>query len=79
MLAFSGNNSLAIKVLDFSAHRQKLIGFVVGLSGAKVFCLDGSAMLTHELPLGAPMYQYIDRKMYREAYKVACLGMFLLF
>jgi intraflagellar transport protein 122 len=74
MIAFSGNGSLAIKVLDFPAHRQKMMGFVVGLSGAKVFCLNGSSMVTLELPLSAPMYQYIDKKMYEEAYKVACLG-----
>lgn len=76
MIAFSGNGSLAIKVLDFPAHRQKMMGFVVGLSGAKVFCLNGSSMVTLELPLSAPMYQYIDKKMYEEAYKVACLGFY---
>lgn len=77
MIAFSGNNTLAIKVLDFPAHRQKLSGFVVGLSGAKLFCLNGSSMVTLELPLSAPMYQYIDKKMFAEAYRVACLGEFL--
>lgn len=76
MLAFSGNNSLAIKVLDFPAHKQKLTGFVVGLSGSKVFCLNGPVMSTFELPLSAPMYQYIERDMFSEAYKVACLGNF---
>lgn len=74
MIAFSGNGSLAIKVLDFPVHRQKMMGFVVGLSGAKVFCLNGSNMVTLELPLSAPMYQYIDKKMYLEAYRIACLG-----
>lgn len=74
MLALSGNNSLAIKVRDFPPHRQKLNGFVVGLSGSKVFCLNGSVMNTLEVPLSSPMYQYIDKKMFSEAYKVACLG-----
>lgn len=74
MLAFSGNNTLSIKVMDFPAHTQKLNGFVVGLMGSKVFCLNGSNMNTLELPLSAPMYQYIDKKMFNEAYKVACLG-----
>lgn len=76
MLAFSGNNTLAIKIRDFPAHRQKVNGFVVGLSGSKVFCLNGPIMNTLELPLSAPMYQFIDKKMYTEAYKVACLGMY---
>ncbi|XP_023027775.2 intraflagellar transport protein Oseg1 isoform X1 [Leptinotarsa decemlineata] len=74
MLAFSGNNSLSIKVKDFPSHVQKLSGFVVGLTGSKVFCLNGSNMNTLEVPLSSPMYQYIDKKMYHEAYRVACLG-----
>ncbi|XP_022909973.2 intraflagellar transport protein 122 homolog [Onthophagus taurus] len=74
MLAFTGQDNLAIKVLDFPAHKQKLHGFVVGLSGSKVFCLNGPTMNTFEMPLGAPMYQYIDKKMFQDAYKVACLG-----
>lgn len=74
MLAYSGNNLLAIKVESFPAHKQKLSGFVVGQSGSKTFCLNGSIMTTLELPLSAPMYQYIEKKMFREAHKVACLG-----
>ncbi|CAH1119744.1 unnamed protein product [Phaedon cochleariae] len=74
MLAFSGNSNLSIKVMDFPAHVQKLNGFVVGLTGSKVFCLNGSTMNTLDLPLSTPMYQYIDKKMYSEAYRVACLG-----
>lgn len=74
MLAFSGNNTLAIKVSEFSPFKQKLAGFVVGLSGSKAFCLNGQTMTTIQLPLSAPMYQYIDKKIYREAYKIACLG-----
>ncbi|XP_044767186.1 intraflagellar transport protein 122 homolog [Coccinella septempunctata] len=74
MLAFSGNNSLAIKVSEIIPFKQKLPGFVVGLSGSKAFCLNGQTMTTIQLPLSAPMYQYIDKKMYREAYHIACLG-----
>lgn len=59
---------------DFPAHRQKLVGFVVGLTGSRVFCLNGPNMTTLELPLSTPMYQYIEKKMFNEAHKVACLG-----
>ncbi len=31
-------------------------------------------MTTLQVPLSAPMYQYLDRKLYREAYEVACMG-----
>ncbi|KAK9891411.1 hypothetical protein WA026_014648 [Henosepilachna vigintioctopunctata] len=74
MLAFSGSNTLAVRVSDFTPFKQKMSGFVVGLSGSKVFCLNGRTMTTVELALSAPMYQYIDRKMYKEAYQIACLG-----
>lgn len=77
MIAFSGNNMLAIKVSDFPAHRQKLIGFVVGLTGSRAFCLNGSTMTSMDLPLSSPMYQYIERRLYNEAYQVACLGILL--
>lgn len=74
MIAFSGNNTLGIKVSDFLAHRQKLVGFVVGLTGSRAFCLNGPNMITMELPLSSPMYQYIEHKLYKEAHEVACLG-----
>lgn len=78
MLSFSGNETLAIKIVDFPSHQQKLHGFVVGLSGSKVFCLNGSNMNTFEMALSAPMYQYIDKKMFYEAHKIACLGIHFL-
>lgn len=78
MLAYSGSNILAIKVESFPAHKQKLSGFVVGQSGSKTFCLNGATMTTFELPLSAPMYQYIEKKLFKQAHKVACLGKILL-
>ncbi|XP_060520600.1 intraflagellar transport protein 122 homolog [Cylas formicarius] len=74
MLAYSGNGQLAIKVTDFPAQAQKMPGFVVGLSGSRVFCLNGTTMNATDLPLSAPMYQFVERRMYDEAYKIACLG-----
>uniref|UniRef100_A0A1B6JCB8 Intraflagellar transport protein 122 homolog n=2 Tax=Proconiini TaxID=565685 RepID=A0A1B6JCB8_9HEMI len=74
MLCFSGNNSLSIKAADFPLHQQKLMGFVVGFCGSKIFCLHVSTMATVEVPLSAPMYQYLEKKQFRDAYAVACLG-----
>lgn len=74
MLCFSGNNILSIKASNFPVHQQKFMGFVVGLCGSKIFCLHVSTMSTVEVPLSAPMYQYLEKKMFREAYKIACLG-----
>ncbi|RXG56418.1 Intraflagellar transport protein [Armadillidium vulgare] len=74
MLCFSGNNMLNIKASNFPTHQQKLQGFVVGFSGSKIFCLHIYNMSTIEVPQSAPMYQYLDKKMFEEAYTIACLG-----
>lgn len=74
MLCFSGAGFLNIKAGNFPVQQQKLQGFVVGFCGSKIFCLHFNTMSTIEVPQSAPMYQYIDRKMFNEAYKVACLG-----
>ncbi|KAK3882424.1 hypothetical protein Pcinc_013198 [Petrolisthes cinctipes] len=74
MLCFSGSNTLNIKASNFPTHQQKLQGFVVGFSGSKIFCLHIYSMSTIEVPQSAPMYQYLDKKMYKEAYEIACLG-----
>ncbi|XP_041130093.1 intraflagellar transport protein 122 homolog [Polyodon spathula] len=74
MLCFSGNRYLNIKTSNFPVHQQKLQGFVVGYNGSKIFCLHVYAMSAVEVPQSAPMYQYLERKMYKEAYQIACLG-----
>ncbi|KAL1117127.1 hypothetical protein AAG570_004455 [Ranatra chinensis] len=74
MLCFSGNGLLSIKANGFPVHQQKLMGFVVGFRGSKIFCLHSNAMTATEVPLSASMYQYLDKKLFREGYHVACLG-----
>ncbi|CAB4004101.1 intraflagellar transport 122 homolog, partial [Paramuricea clavata] len=74
MLCYSGNGILNIKASNFPVHQQKLQGFVVGFSGSKIFCLHVYAMTAVEVPQSASMYQYLETKQYKEAYKVACLG-----
>lgn len=74
MLCYSGNGILNIKASSFPVHQQKLQGFVVGFSGSKIFCLHVYAMSAVEVPQSASMYQYLETKMFQEAYKVACLG-----
>uniref|UniRef100_A0A8C5VP12 Intraflagellar transport protein 122 homolog n=1 Tax=Microcebus murinus TaxID=30608 RepID=A0A8C5VP12_MICMU len=74
MLCFSGGGYLNIKASTFPVHQQKLQGFVVGYNGSKIFCLHVFSMSAVEVPQSAPMYQYLDRKMFKEAYQIACLG-----
>ena len=74
MLCYSGNNTLSIKAGNFPPHQQKLMGFVVGFSGSKIFSLHVYSMTTIEVPLSSPMYQYLDKKDYNNAYTIGCLG-----
>ncbi|XP_071492144.1 intraflagellar transport protein 122 homolog [Diadema antillarum] len=74
MLCFSGNGTLNIKASNFPVKQQKLQGFVVGFTGSKIFCLHIYAMTTVEVPQSAAMYQYLERKQFKDAYKVSCLG-----
>uniref|UniRef100_A0A3B5B9M3 Intraflagellar transport protein 122 homolog n=1 Tax=Stegastes partitus TaxID=144197 RepID=A0A3B5B9M3_9TELE len=74
MLCFSGNGYLNIKASNFPVHQQKMQGFMVGYNGSKIFCLHVYSMSAVEVPQSAPMYQYLERKMFKEAYQIACLG-----
>uniref|UniRef100_A0A3Q4C0N9 Intraflagellar transport protein 122 homolog n=1 Tax=Mola mola TaxID=94237 RepID=A0A3Q4C0N9_MOLML len=74
MLCFSGNGYLNIKASNFPVHQQKMQGFMVGYNGSKIFCLHVYSMAAVEVPQSAPMYQYLERKMFKEAYQIACLG-----
>ncbi|XP_073975880.1 intraflagellar transport protein Oseg1 isoform X2 [Rhodnius prolixus] len=74
MLCFSGNNTLSIKASNFAEHQLKIQGFVVGFCSSKIFCFHQNKMSTIDVPLSAPMYQYLEKKLFREVYEIACLG-----
>ncbi|XP_037078773.1 LOW QUALITY PROTEIN: intraflagellar transport protein 122 homolog [Pollicipes pollicipes] len=74
MLCYSGNGVLFIKAASYVPYQQKLPGFVVGFSGSKVFVLWNYSMRSIDVLQSAPMYQYIDKKLFSQAYAVACLG-----
>ncbi|XP_074605343.1 intraflagellar transport protein Oseg1 [Brevipalpus obovatus] len=73
MMCFSGMGNLSIRASNFPAHHQQLQGFVVGFSGPKVFCLHFNSMLIVEVSQSVPMYQYLECKLFQEAYHTACL------
>ncbi|XP_057296410.1 intraflagellar transport protein 122 homolog [Hydractinia symbiolongicarpus] len=74
MLCFSGGGMLNIKAGSFPVHQQKVPGFVVGFCGSRIFCLHVYNMSSVEVPQSTPMYQYLEKKMFRDAYRIACLG-----
>ena len=65
---------MSIKAANFPPHQQKMLGFVVGFSGSKIFCLHIYNMTTIEVPLSSPLYQYLEKKEFDSAYSSGCLG-----
>uniref|UniRef100_A0A183IWB8 Intraflagellar transport protein 122 homolog n=1 Tax=Soboliphyme baturini TaxID=241478 RepID=A0A183IWB8_9BILA len=74
ILCFSGNDTLRVKSRDYKVYSQPMPGFVVGFSATQVFCLHMFVMSTIEVPLFHQVKEYISRKLFQEAYSVACLG-----
>ena len=74
MLGFSGNGLLNIKVNNFPSYQQKLNGFVVGLKGSKLFCLNSHSMQTLDIPQSSNMERFIQNKDFETAYQIGCLG-----
>jgi intraflagellar transport protein 122 len=74
LLCFSGNGTLTIKASNFPAHKQKMQGFVVGFNGSRIYCLNTFSMNAVDVPQGASLLQYLDRKNFAGALRIACLG-----
>jgi len=74
MLCYSDKGVLHIKAGNFPAHHRKMSGFVVGYCGSRIYCLNVQSMKSVDVPQSAPMYQYLDRGKFKQAYSIACLG-----
>lgn len=74
MLAYSGGGNVSIVVSNFPPQRQRLQGFVVGFNGSNIFYLNTLLVSSIEVAHTDAMVQYIEKKQFREAYDVACLG-----
>lgn len=49
IMYFSSGEYLTIKVNDFTEYRQKFSGLVMGHNESKVYCLNGSSIVTMEV------------------------------
>lgn len=76
MLAYSSNDStLTICTLNIQQSiKQLLKGFVVGFHGSNIFCLNVYSIQALEVSHSEIMKLYLEKRMFKEAYDVACLG-----
>ncbi|CAF0800008.1 unnamed protein product [Brachionus calyciflorus] len=74
MLAFSGGGNVSIIVSNFPPQKQRLQGVVVGFNGSYIFYTNALSVSSIEIAHSNSMSQYLEKKMFKEAYDVACLG-----
>ena len=74
LLCYSGTGWVYIKVGNFPSNKQKGQGFVVGFTGTRVYSLKLFSVQTIEVPLSSSMHQYLDKREFKAAYQIACLG-----
>uniref|UniRef100_A0A914NIG4 Intraflagellar transport protein 122 homolog n=1 Tax=Meloidogyne incognita TaxID=6306 RepID=A0A914NIG4_MELIC len=78
LVCYSGQGVLNIKSHWFTPYQQRLEpsqqGFVVGFMGKCVYILHMYSMQSLEIPLTSQLLQFLDNKMFREAYELASLG-----
>uniref|UniRef100_T1G248 Intraflagellar transport protein 122 homolog n=1 Tax=Helobdella robusta TaxID=6412 RepID=T1G248_HELRO len=74
MLSFSFNGLLSIKSGNFPIQQQKQQGFVLSFDGPRIYCLTKTGVTNVAVPYSAILYQYIEKKSFKDAYKIGCLG-----
>ena len=74
MLAYTGADTLYIKTREMPSSQQKLPGSVVGFKGSKIFCISDTAMNTIDVPQSSTFFEFLSKKDFSMAYKLACLG-----
>ncbi|CAJ0928653.1 unnamed protein product, partial [Mesorhabditis belari] len=65
LLCYSGNGILTLRAGTLPGSTQRMMGFVVGFSGNKVFCLHMYAMSAVEVSFSNHLLQYMERKDFK--------------
>ncbi|CAL2039674.1 unnamed protein product [Caenorhabditis brenneri] len=74
LFAFTTNNTLHVRTLDAPGHTTKGVGYVLGFVKNRTFCLVQFNLIPLEVPYTIQLYQYIEKKDFKEALRIACLG-----
>lgn len=74
MIAYSGNEMLFIRTANFPPLTQKMQGHVAGFRGNKLFIQHDSSLNTIDVSQTTTMMKFIEKRDYRNAYQLSCLG-----
>ncbi|CAB3406016.1 unnamed protein product [Caenorhabditis bovis] len=74
VFCYTTNATLTVRALHYPGHTQKMMGYVVGFAGNKVFCLHMYHLNAFEVPFSIQVYQYVENKRFKDAFRLACLG-----
>jgi intraflagellar transport protein 122 len=74
MYAVMGDNLLFVKLTDFEGVSIPAAGSLLSFSGSKVKLHFGDNINTVEVPLTSFLTNFLSRKDFKMAYKIACLG-----
>ncbi|PIC32819.1 hypothetical protein B9Z55_013017 [Caenorhabditis nigoni] len=74
LFAFTTNNTLHVRTLTSPGHISRGVGYVLGFVKNRTFCLVQYSLQPLEVPYTLQLYQYIEKNNFKEAIRVACLG-----
>lgn len=74
MLAYTCDGHLFIKTGDLPPSSQRMPGEIVGFKGSKIYTVYDGSMTAIDVPQSATFYQFLQKKNFKMAYRIACLG-----
>ncbi|KAF1756874.1 hypothetical protein GCK72_013328 [Caenorhabditis remanei] len=74
LFAYTTNMMLHVRTLMAPGHTSRGVGYVLGFVKNRTFCLVQYSLIPLEVAYTVILYQYIDRNDFKEAFRIACLG-----